>query len=498
MSGLSSSLYIGLSGIRTAQLGLNVAGNNIANVNTPGYSRQRAEIRVKGVATQNGITLGSGSDVRLVEGLRETFANKILAEQEARFAYQGALASGLNNMEALLAESDDSGIGKAMADFFEGLERTALRPSDLGVRRELLALGENLAAEIRNRDSDLTDFQNAANFEVEALVDRVNDLTADIVSINKQINSQSDPAQDLIDQRNQAVSELSKLVGVETFELANNQLQVNIQGSNQILVGRQIRNTLEARINPANNNYYDVALNTNSASTVITASLQTGQLGAKLQLRDSEIPDIRRKLDRLAAGLIVEFNTVHQTGTDLNGNVNLRFFDPDNATVLGATAVGTIDPNRYAGMAGSIQLSNDLVDPLNPAAGFDPSRVALSATGAAGDNGTALQLAALRQSANVIDDDLDGDPTNDDSGSYERFYSGVLSELGRAVRIAGDSLETQEALLEQARERRDGISAVSLDEEAVQLTQFQRAFEASSRFLGIVNQLTAEILNRVG
>jgi len=497
MSGLNASLYTGLSGIRTAQLGLNVTGNNIANVNTPGYSRQRADIMTKGVATQQGLTLGSGSDVRLVEGLRETTADKLLVEQQGRHAYGGALSTDFAHLEALMADSDDTGVGKALADFFAGLEKATLRPDDLGVRRELLAQGENLTAEIRNRDGDLLDFQNGLNSEIESLVNQVNDLTAEIADLNSRISGQSKPANDLIDQRAQAISKLSELVGVETYELANNQIQVNLKGG-QILVGLQIRNTLDVQLDPANNNFYDVTFDTRTTSTVITGSLQTGSVGAKLRMRDGEVPDLRRRLDRLAAGLIVQFNTVHQAGTDLNGNTNLRFFDPDNATVLGATAIGTIDPDRYAGAAGAIRLSSDLVDPLNPAAGFDPSRLALSATGSPGDNAVARQLADLRQSADVIDGDLDGDPTNDEDGTYEQYHSGVLARLGRATRTALDQFDTQEALLEQARERRDAISGVSLDEEAVQLTQFQRAFEASSRFLGVINQLTAEILNRVG
>ncbi len=498
MVSLNNSLFTGLSGVRSAQVGLNVTGNNIANVNTPGYARQRPDIIPKGVQYSQNLTYGLGSDVNRIEAMRESLAEKAVTHYEASNSYYDHLSAGLQDLEGLMPEDENVGIRKALGEFFQGMEAATIRPTDTGVRRELLTLAEQLTDEINARDADLANEELRLNQEIDDLVSRVNDLTATIADINRKISSVSKPAEDLIDQRKNAIDELSQLVGVETFQLPNNQVQVNIQGSNQILIGREIRNTLSTQVDPLNNGYYDVNINVGGISTTITSTIQTGEMGAKLQLRDQEISAIRQDLDTLAAGLIIQFNTIHQTGTDLNGNTNLRLFDPDNATVLGATAIGTIDPARYQGVAGTISLSTDLVDPLNPGAGFDPTRLALSATGAVGDNGTGLALANLRDNQNVIDQDLDGDPTNDPTVGYEKFYGGVLTELGRRVKTEYDQALTHEELLNQANIRREEASGVNLDEEAVNLTQYQRAFEASSRFINVVNQLTGEILARLG
>lgn len=497
MVNLNASLYTGFSGIQSAQAGLNVTGNNIANINTVGYSRQSVLTVERGVSRSGNIVIGSGSNVDLVMAARETITDALLTRQMGRHAYQDQLSSGLNELEALMAESENTGIGSALNKFFSSIEAATLRPGDIGTRQELLAQGDALARELRGRDGDLYDQQQQVNQDLSALVDQVNEITSRIDSINRKIAGQVDPAQDLIDQRYAEINKLSELVGVETFTLSNNMIQVNLAGPNTILVGRELRNTLEVQANPANNSIYDIVSNTKGTKTVVTSQISGGQIGGKLRLRDTEIQGVRDQLDVLAAGLIIQTNTLHQAGTDLNGNTNLRFFDPDNAAVLGATAVGVVDPARYRGLAGTIRLSTDLEDPLN-AGNFDPTRLALSATGSVGDNGTALAMADLRSTTALLDLDRDGDPSNDGSVTLEKFHNSTISELGRTVRNAKDGLDTQIALKEQAENRRDQVSGVSLDEEALQLSQFQRAFEASSRYLSIVNQLTAEVLSRLG
>ena len=499
MVGLNSSLYIGLTGVRTAQIGLNTTGNNIGNINTEGYSRQMPVIEVKGNTFSQGLTIGTGSDVDRIMAMRDDFADRAVTRYQGSNAYHDALSQGLSTIEGLMVDAEDSGVGYAIGELFMGLERASVRPTDLATREELLVLAQNAVQELNARDVDLYDKQLRLNLEVEDLVNRVNQLTENIAGLNEQISGLSKPAEDLIDQRKMAIDELAQLVGVETYTLPNNMIQVSIQNSNQILVGREMRNELGVQVNAASpDGFFDVTIDVSGNVSTITPTIVNGTLGAKLQMRDTEIAQTRRQLDQLAAGMVIQFNTIHQTGTDLNGNTNLRFFDPDNTTALGATAVGTIDPDRYQGLAGTISLSTDLIDPLNPTAGFDPSRIALSQTGAVGDNGVGVQLAALRDSMAVIDADLDGDFTNDPPTTFERFYSRIVGDLGQRVRKARSDASTADNLLNQAVLRRNDVSGVNLDEEAANLTQYQRAFEASSRFINIINQLTGEIIQRLG
>jgi len=497
MTSLNQSLFTGFSGVQTAQVGLNTVGNNIANVNTPGYSRQLVEHTTKGVYRSKGLVIGTGADVQSIGAARETLANKLLTQQEGTTAYAEEMASGLRDLEALMAESDDTGIAVRLNAFFDSFEAATLRPEDLSTREQVIANAANLTSEIRNRDGDLFDLQFQTNADIAELVNRVNEITARIAELNERIAVQPDPAQDLIDDRAREIDELSKLVGVETYQFDNNRIQVNIKGPNQILVGSDIRNTLSVSTNAANFGFYDVSIDVKGVSSDITSQIQSGTVGAKLELRDVTIQNSRDRLDNLAAGLIVEVNNIHRTGTSLTGATNLRFFDPANP--LGATPVGTVDADRYLGMASAIQISNNLlVSVADPDQGWDPSLIALSGTGDPGNNDIALQLADLRNATQVIDGDRDGDPASESLGSFAAYHGDTLVRIGTSTNAANLNLDTQQALLEQAQIRRDQVSGVSLDEEAVSLTQYQRAFEASSRYLGVINQLTADIISRLG
>lgn len=493
---LNTSLFTGFSGVQTAQTGLNVIGNNISNVNTEGYSRQSTESIIRGMQRSGSLASGIGSTVDRISAAREQLTDELLTRQMGKHAYQEELAAGLNELEALMAETDGSGISNRLNEFFSALEAAVARPSDIGTRQELLGVADQLAAELRNRDGDLYDMQLQTNEDLVLITEEVNEITARIESLNRKIASQVSPANDLIDQRYAEINRLSELVSVETFTLENNMVQVNIKGPNMILVGREMRNELDVTPNAANNAIYDVTLTHKGNTQIITSDISGGKLGAKLQLRDTDIQDLRDNLDALAAGIIVAFNDVHNTGFDLNGNTGLDFFEPDNATVLGATAIGTVDPDRYRGLAGSIRLSDDVLDVNGDP---DPTRVALSgAAGEVGDNSIAIAMANLKDDTNLIDLDRDGDPSNDDTENFQKFFGQTMTHVGRITRSANDGLDTQIALLDQAESRRQQISGVSLDEEAVYLSQFQRAFEASSRYLNVINQLTAEILNRLG
>ncbi|CAM2008054.1 flagellar hook-associated protein FlgK [Acanthopleuribacter pedis] len=498
---LNSSLFTGLSGVRTAQVGLNVSGNNIANVNTKNYTRQVADTRISGLGSGGlGLVVGGGSTVAGINGLRSSIADQLLTREEGRHGFQDTFASGMAEVEGLLAETEFSGIRASMGQFFDSLEEATLRPADSGARREVLELGDRLATEIRQRDNDLFQFQSRTNLEVEEVVTRINQLTAEIESLGNGIFRSGNPPQDIVDERYRKINELSTLVAIDVYDMGDSRIQVNIKDSNFVLVGED-QYELSIALNGANNNFYDVQLDNGGATPVdITAEINGGMLGAKLELRDTELAGLRRRLDKFAAGFISQFNAVHTAGFTLSAAPNdtgLQFFDPLDPTAGGAPAPPAVDPDRYAGAASSIALSTQLlVDPLDPDQGFDPNKLALSDTaGETGNNVVALQMAALRTAAVVIDDVGDGTA---DTGTFERYYSDTMSTFGRTTRNAQDKLEGQQLLLDQAQARRDEVSAVNLDEEAVQLTQYQRAFQASSRFIGVINQLTADIINRLG
>lgn len=481
MLGLNGSFFVGLSGIRSANAGLWITGNNIANVNTHGYSRQTADLATKGTLRQGTIVVGTGSEVRTIMAARDRLVNATVVEENTRYHFFEEMAGLLGSVEAYLSDSSDGGINEAYVAFMESLNAANVRPESSAVRREMLATGSFLASEVRNTYRQVLEAGNTINLEIPDVVDEVNRLADEIADLNGEIGSKPDVPQDLIDRRQSAIERLSELVQVEVYELDSNVVQVNLSGSTYLLVGRNRAYDLDVQLNAANFNYYDITLDVGGGvQQIITADLNDGILGAKLRVRDVEIPAVRRSLDNFAAGLIQQFNAIHQTGYALDGvTTGLNFFDP---FVSGAPGL-----DNNLGAAANMRLSTD-VNGL-------PENIALSGTGAVGDNGVGLAMAALRFNPAVIDSDGDNVP---DTGSFEDYHNSMVTGLGALVYTVEQQRYAQGLVVEQAKQRKDEISGVSLDEEAANLTQYQRAFEASSRFLNVIDQLTAEIINSLG
>lgn len=481
MVGINTGLYIGYSGLQAARGGLLVTGNNIANVHTEGYSRQAANL-VPGITLYEGsrVLFGSGATIQSVSAMRDRLVEKELRENTTRLAYHRDLNSLLRSTQAMLQDGEGSGLGPDLGRLFQSLQKASATPDQLAYRSEVLEAGSQVARTIRSQYQALDEQNKGVNQQVAHQVEQINQLTSTIAALNRQIGATPGQAPSLVDERNAAVNRLAELIDIQVYELDNDLVQVNASSLNALLVGRESSFDLITQTNPANLNYYDVLVDQGASSTNLTSSIQGGSLGALLQARDVDNRQALRELDNLAAGLIDGFNAIHATGFAMDGvTTGLNFFTP--------FPTGAPGPDNHFGAASAISLSVDV-------AGL-PQNLALSSTGAIGDNGVGLLLAQLRASPSVIDNDGDGVA---ETGSYEAFHALRLTNLGAKIASSGSAQENQQILLEQAQNRRDEISGVSLDEEAMNLSQFQKAFEANSRFLRMIDQLMGQIIADLG
>ena len=480
MVSLYSGFYVGLNGINAARAGLNVTGNNIANVNTEGYSRQTAELAARRDSQSGNLLLGTGVDIQKISSARDRLVETSLTRQVTQFGYQDELYQRLRQVEGMMEESDLSGLTQSFKRFFSGLEEAAVRPDQLSARRELLESADSLSMEMKSRYRSLDEFQRQTNLEIKGSVEQINELTDQLAVLNVQISSQANTPQNLVDERQRLINQLSDMAGIDVFELNNNLVQINLKNTGYILVGISESTHLGTQLDPGNFNYYDVTYPVNGVTTDISNDLNFGRLEAKLQIRDTELPALKRRLDNLAAGFIQNVNAIHQGGIAMDGvTTGLNFFTPFVSGLPG--------PDNNRGAAANMSVSVDVLD--------TPANIALSLTGELGDNQVGNQLAALRQAMSVIDSD--GDNVYD-TGSFESYFQETLGGLGSVLYSAKDSQNATEALLKQAENRKSEVSSVSLDEEAVKLTQFQRAFQASSKFISVIDQLTSDIINQLG
>ena len=344
---------IGVSALLANQSALSATSNNIANVNTPGYSRQRVDFNERPTEQFGRNFLGTGVEI----GGVTRFGDSILSDQVNSAASSFGRADAFSGLAAildnLLADSQ-SGLSAGLQQFFNAVQDLADDPSSTSARQVLLSEAESLAARLRAFDGRLNQLNEEVNGRVNAAVTEINDLAQGIADINKQILAAGAAGRappELLDQRDLLVARLAELVRVDTVTQADGTLSVFI-GSGQSLVLGTEPAQLSATPGGLNPERFQISLVSASANVDITNFLSGGELGGILDFRREVLDPAANELGRIAVGLTEQFNAVHQQGVDLQGNFGGDFFnigspqvfaDPTNGGTGGVT-VSVSDP----------------------------------------------------------------------------------------------------------------------------------------------------------
>ncbi len=476
MVGLFSSLELAKKSLLTHQFVFHVIGHNIANVNTPGYSRQRVELGVVRPFQVGFHFVGVGVDIIRIHAIRDDFLERQLQQEIEARGFANSLTGNFRVIEAIFNESTDAGISTALSNFFNAWNDLANNPTGLPERSTVLNNTKILADKIRETYRRLEEQRRVINNDIGVLVEEINEIGREIAQINYELSSKegvnTPEINDLRDRRNVLLQKLGEKVAINVYENERHQVTVEI-GGRPFVIGNDY-NQVELVENPSNKNFYDVYMNESGNMVDITDTIDGGALRAMLDVRDTYIPEYMTRLDNLAYGLITNVNAIHVTGFDLNGNPALPLFTPYTPPA----------PGDYEGAAAHIE--------LNPALVNNPEGLATSATGAVGDNQIALQIAELERSYNVVDSDNDG---TFDYGTFADYYHQLTTLVGAHASNAYTLEESEEGIIEYLENRRDEVSAVSLDEESATLLQFEKAYQVMARFMGTINKLTDIMVN---
>jgi len=460
MGGLFYSLHIGLSSLRAQQLGIATAGNNVANVNTPGYSRQRVGMReLTGLQLTEG-NLGGGVRVAEIGAARDRFIEGRLVLENQRLGQQETLNQHLRQVEAVFAETGGAGVRDTLSRFFNSFSDLANNPTNTALRQQVLSAGNNLANSVRTVHSQLSATQTQANQDIRGTVDRVNALTEQVAALNVRVANAEAIGQDAAgfrDQRQVLLGELGQLVNINYLEDEVHMVSVHIGGRSIVEKNKSTALTAAAVGGPN----YAVSLN----GVDIRSEITSGRLNGLFQVRDTYVPGYLQSLEAFASTLIAQVNAVHAGGTDLTGAGGGNFFTP---TPAGASAAQTLSVAVTA------------TDRIAAAAAGQPAR--------SGDNTNARALAALATTRQA----------GLGSATFSDYYGSLVARVGGHAREAADGLRTQRQVVRQVQNQRDSVSGVSLDEEMASLIQFQKAYEASARYVSIVNSLTEETMRLLG
>ncbi|MDN5936395.1 MAG: flagellar hook-associated protein FlgK, partial [Nitrosospira sp.] len=353
---------LGMLGLQVAQNRLQTTGHNITNVSTPGYSRQTVLTQTAGAASISAGWIGRGVQTVSVRRVYDAFLHHQLMDSQVKGAALTTYGEQISQINNLFADRT-TGIAPALQKFFNGIQAVASAPADIAARQELLSRASSLATQIRSADGFFDDQRRHINTQINTTVTQTNSYLESIRDLNRQITTargvaSGQPPNDLLDKRDHLVSELGKLVDIQTFEQDGN---INITvGNGQLVLGGDSVFPLAARPSDANPsrlavNYTTLDSSGNPMQVEIPDEFITGgQLGGLLAFRREVLDTVQNDLGRLAAGLAVAINAAHKQGDDMSGVAGTNFFSFDPPKVLS---------NRQNTGTAVLNVGFDLADP---------------------------------------------------------------------------------------------------------------------------------------
>lgn len=451
-----SAFEIGRRALRASQLGVTITGQNIANVNTPGYTRQQVLLPPIGTNLQPG---GSGVNQDGIRAVRDLFVESRLNAETGINGRLEARRDALAPVDSVFSDANTGGgLQAALTTFFGAFRDLEANPNSVPLRTVTVAKAESLAATFQTTRGRLTEIRSDNNTSVIHGIEQVNTMTEQVAKLNVQITiaeNVGENANGLRDQRGELVRQLAELTGGRGTE-ANGQVTFLLADGRALVVGSDSFQLGSTSTPP--NGLIEATLDGQPAN------FGSGRLRG-LQDAQTEISALITGLDQLAESVADRVNTLHTSGSDLDGNAGQDVF--------------------VANGGGPITAANLTI---NVALKTNPRLVVTAANGAGtGDATVARALGGLLQDQTSV--------VGTQTGSYESFYAELVTQAGRGVQASEEALATQQLILAQAQAQRDSVSGVSLDEEAVNLLQYQKAYEAAARFLKVADEMTQTILS---
>ncbi len=372
MSSLNASLNIAVQALDAATGSITATNNNIANANTPGYSRQVA-VLVEATPTQNGsLSEGNGVELTGYQSVRNEVLQTLIEQQTTAQSGANAQLTPMQQIQPTFTTSTQD-IGTEMSALFSSISSLSTTPSNSASRQAVLQAGQNLATAFNTASQSLTTQQNALNTNVTQDVSQINELTKQIAALNPQLAELKATGQDggtLQDQQDELVLKLSALTSVSETQDAKGEATLTTGNGTTLVAGSQSYSLQTATGSDGMQHVID------QTGADITTSLTGGDLGGSIQMRDSTtsgIPSVLNQLDTLANQFGNAINAAQAGGYDQNGNAGQNFF----------TVSATI-----AGSAASIKMAIT-----------DPALIAASSDGTSGSNGNLASFSTVQNTA---------------------------------------------------------------------------------------------------
>jgi flagellar hook-associated protein 1 len=319
----SNILNIGTSALNAAQVGLSTTGHNIANASTPGYSRQ-VVVQAAAQAQNFGYGfIGQGTEIAAVTRVYNEILAKQAIDSQSVSAGINIYSRNIGNIENMLADSS-AGLNPAMSDFFSSVQSLSANPSDPATRQTMLSYTQSLVNRFQSTNNRINELRNSVNTQLTSSVSLVNTYAKQIAKLNdvieKAVNSSGTQPNDLLDQRDQLVFELSKQIKATIVPQGQGSYNIFVGNGLPLVVGTTT-NTLLTTSSPTDPSRLEVAYQNTTRTTILSNdSLPGGAIGGILQFRSESLDTVQNQLGQLAVALASTFNEQHAQGLDKNGN----------------------------------------------------------------------------------------------------------------------------------------------------------------------------------
>lgn len=513
-----SGLNAATSGLFAAQRVLDTIGHNIANQNTPGYTRQRAnQSAASATAIENGNYLGMGVKMSSISQIRDELLDIKYRNENTKKGYWSQNNVSFSQIENIFGEPKGNGIAKALNEFFTSIDSVLKNPDDPTAKQTFIETGLTFTRFVNNVIGKFETLISDADHDVNSLVTDINSKTKQIAELNKSIleaETQGGSANDLRDKRNTLIDELSEMADIRV----NKSITTNNSGQKiekyQIEIGDHVvvdhdksveikkaerqDHPLYAASQKYNNPASDDLKNVKVTNLYFADGQQLnmnnigGKLGATLQQRDSYgdpamgndvrgIPYYVRAVNEFVKSFAAKANDIHQKGTDKNGDKGLPLF--------------TISGNSRQIDARNVTINPDIVNSV--------SKLAIGISGNQSDNKNFQELYSMRNKELKleINQNIQGHFKTLDLGKgkpEDVIKSLITSVLGVDAKEAKDNYKNQVTLSLEADMSRMEVSSVSENEELTNMVKFQHAYNASARMITTVDEMIDVLINRMG
>lgn len=477
MSSTFGSFEIGRRAIHAQQKGAQVTGQNIANANTEGYSRQVVIMKALVPPAAPGVVTPPGYGVAIsdISRVKSEFYGDQLMKALTSQSYWDRLGQTLGGVEVIFQEPGETGINVSLNEFFDAWQELSVNPESFAARISLREQANTLTSVVRDIYNRLDELKFDVEKEIEASLKQVNSLAKEIKEFNEQIvylQALGQKSNEMLDERDLRLQELSELLDIRVLQKGNGSVEVLAGG--RILLHDDRYFPLEMEVNAQEIEIF------NASGSML--SIEGGGIAGMLESYNRVFPQYQGKLDELVYNLVEKVNEKHQEGFGLDGENGRDFFQIKIE----------VDENDFDRAALHFYVDDDILENLNYIAAAyeadaDPLDPDFEPPGR-GNGINALRMARLREELVM----------EDGNATFHDYFRGMIADLGVEGRETQRMSLSMGTVAERMREQQESVSGVSLDDEMLNLIQYQHAYNAASRYMSVLDQMLGVLINEIG